>query len=101
MSDAFFNNQRSKIVALAERHSIPTMYEWREFAVAGGLMSYGSSLPDAYRQMGIYTGKILKGAKPADLPVVEAVKIEPGINPRLRRLSKSTFRSRCSGLPTR
>ena len=80
MADPFFNNQRSNLVALAQRHSIPAMYEWHEFAVAGGLMSYGGSLPDAYRQMGIYAGKILKGAKPADLPVIEAVKIELVLN---------------------
>jgi putative ABC transport system substrate-binding protein len=78
--DPLFGNHIDQLVALATRQKVPTIYPWREFTAAGGLMNYGSSIPDAYRQVGIYTGQILKGAKPSDLPVRQPTKLQFVLN---------------------
>jgi putative tryptophan/tyrosine transport system substrate-binding protein len=79
-ADPSFTNRRNHIVALAARHTVPAIYDQREYASAGGLMSYGTNLADSYRQVGTYTARILKGEKPADLPVMQATKFEFVIN---------------------
>ena len=89
--DLFLNNQRAQIVALAARHAVPAIYGVREFAAAGGLMSYGTDLTDVYRQVGIYAGKILKGAKPADLPVQRVARVEFVINLKTAKTLGLTF----------
>ena len=78
--DPLFGNHVDQLVTLAARHKVPTIYPWREFTAAGGLMNYGSSIPDAFRQVGVYTGQILKGAKPADLPVQRPTKLQFVLN---------------------
>jgi putative ABC transport system substrate-binding protein len=80
LADPFFSSQRERIVAVAARHRVPAIYETRSYVIAGGLISYGPNLPNMYRQVGVYTGQILKGLKPAELPVIQPTALELAIN---------------------
>jgi putative ABC transport system substrate-binding protein len=84
-NDALFATRRVQVIALAIRHAMPALFYAREWVEAGGLMSYGTSLADNYRQLGVYCGRILKGEKPADLPVIQAAKFELVINSQIAR----------------
>jgi putative tryptophan/tyrosine transport system substrate-binding protein len=97
-TDPFFTDRRVQLAHLASHHSIPAIYSGRQYAEVGGLMSYGSNLVDAWRQIGVYTGRILKGAKPADLPVVQATKFEVVINAETARMLGLTIPDRLLAL---
>ena len=89
--DPLFGNHVDQIVALATRGKIPTIYPWREFTVAGGLMNYGASIPDAYHQVGVYAGQILRGARPAELPVQRPTKLQLVLNLKAAKALGLTF----------
>jgi putative ABC transport system substrate-binding protein len=83
--EPFFDSQRERIVGLAAKYAVPTIYAWREYVLAGGLMSYGTDLPESYRQAAIYAGRILKGEKPANLPVVQPTKLYMAVNAKIAK----------------
>jgi putative tryptophan/tyrosine transport system substrate-binding protein len=84
-ADPFFDTRRDRIIGLAAQFRLPAIYQFREYALAGGLMSYGVSLADGYRQVGVYAGRVLKGDKPGDLPIYQAIKFEFVINLKTAR----------------
>ena len=90
-TDAFLFSRRDQLIALAKRYTVPAIFDRREFAAAGGLMSYGGSVTDAYRLADVYTGRILNGEKPANLPVQQAAKVELIINLKTAKALGVTF----------
>ena len=100
-SGASFTSRRVQLVQLAARYAMPTTYAGRQYVEVGGLMSYGANLADVWRQLGVYTGRILKGAKPADLPVMQSSKFDLTINHQTARMLGITVPGRCSPPPTR
>jgi hypothetical protein len=99
-SDSFLERRSERLAALAKSHAVPAICGFREFATAGGLMSYGASITDAFRWIGVYIGRVLKGEKLADLPVQQATKVELIINLRTAKALALAVLLRCSDAPT-